>query len=116
MQRLKFVILYGIYLFVAVGFIMAFAELILSSGFALTGASVFETLIKTDDNPYPDKPDEYVKIAVDLANDLTRLKSLRSTLRQKMESSVLMNARDFSANIESVYRTAWREWATQSKV
>jgi len=39
-----------------------------------------------------DTPEEYVNIAIKLANDLPRLRELRSTLRERMESSPLMNA------------------------
>jgi predicted O-linked N-acetylglucosamine transferase (SPINDLY family) len=36
--------------------------------------------------------EDYARIAVDLANDLPRLGNLRSTLRQRMEQSPLMDA------------------------
>lgn len=52
--------------------------------------------------------EEFVKIAVDLANDVPGLTS--STLRQRMESSVLMNGRHFARQIETAYRAMWREW------
>ncbi|HVT91193.1 MAG TPA: tetratricopeptide repeat protein, partial [Tepidisphaeraceae bacterium] len=60
--------------------------------------------------------DDFVKIAVDLANDTSRLKMLRSTLRQKLESSVLMDAGKFAWDMESFYRAQWREWINQPKV
>src|SRR5208337_4322502 len=37
-------------------------------------------------------PEEYVRIAAELARDLPRLSNLRATLRQRMQSSPLMNA------------------------
>src|SRR5579863_9684706 len=40
-------------------------------------------------------PEEFVRIAVELARDLPRLIALRSTLRQRMEQSPLMDASRF---------------------
>ena len=55
-------------------------------------------------------PEQYLQIAVDLATDLRRLAELRSTLRQRMERSELMDAPKFARNIEEVYRQIWRIW------
>ena len=52
--------------------------------------------------------DDYVSIAVELANDLPRLADRRRTLRSRMESSVLMDAPRFARNIEAAYRAMWR--------
>ncbi len=54
--------------------------------------------------------EEYVEIAVHLAKDLPRLSNLRSTLRQRMEQSPLMDAPKFARNIEAAYRQMWRTW------
>ena len=43
-------------------------------------------------------------------NDLPRLADLRSTLRERMKSSPLMDAPRFARNIEAAYRTMWRCW------
>jgi predicted O-linked N-acetylglucosamine transferase (SPINDLY family) len=59
-------------------------------------------------------PEQYVKIAVQLAGDLPRLKELRSTLRKRMEASPLMDAPRFARNIEAAYRQMWRTWCQQS--
>jgi protein O-GlcNAc transferase len=56
-------------------------------------------------------PEQYVRIAVGLASDLPRLIELRSTLRQRMEQSALMNAPRFTRNMERAYRQMWRKWA-----
>jgi protein O-GlcNAc transferase len=53
---------------------------------------------------------EYARIAIDLAGDLPRLGNLRSTLRQRMEQSPLMDAPRFARNIEAAYRRMWRAW------
>ena len=57
---------------------------------------------------------QFVKIAVDLANDLPRLTQLRSTLRSRMEQSPLMNATGFARNIEAAYRSMWHNWCEDS--
>jgi predicted O-linked N-acetylglucosamine transferase (SPINDLY family) len=58
--------------------------------------------------------DHYVKIAVDLASDLARLSGLRAALRQRMETSPLMDAPRFARNVETVYRTLWERWCARS--
>ena len=59
-------------------------------------------------------PEQYVQIAADLAGDLPRLAHLRATLRQRMERSPLMDARQFTHDLENAYRTMWRQWVTKS--
>jgi predicted O-linked N-acetylglucosamine transferase (SPINDLY family) len=53
---------------------------------------------------------QYVNIAANLAMDLPRLANLRSTLRDRMMNSVLMDAPRFAQNIETAYRSMWRRW------
>jgi predicted O-linked N-acetylglucosamine transferase (SPINDLY family) len=60
-------------------------------------------------------PDEFVAIAKDLAGDRVRLTSLRSTLRQRMASSPLMDGKAFALDMESAYRTMWRDWVKSQK-
>jgi predicted O-linked N-acetylglucosamine transferase (SPINDLY family) len=55
-------------------------------------------------------PDEYVDIAVDLAKDPHRLATLRSTLRDRMTKSPLMDAPKFARDVEAAYRHMWRNW------
>jgi predicted O-linked N-acetylglucosamine transferase (SPINDLY family) len=55
-------------------------------------------------------PDEYVEIAISLAAELSRLQSLRSTMRQRMQSSPLMKAHQFARDVESAFRRMWRTW------
>jgi predicted O-linked N-acetylglucosamine transferase (SPINDLY family) len=54
--------------------------------------------------------DDYVRIAMDLAGDLQRLRELRASLRQRMETSVFVDAPRFVRSIETAYRDMWREW------
>jgi protein O-GlcNAc transferase len=55
-----------------------------------------------------ESPDEYVAIAAELAGDLPRLALLRSTLRERLEGSPMMDTRRFARQIELAYRTIWR--------
>jgi protein O-GlcNAc transferase len=54
--------------------------------------------------------EEFVRIASGLAGDLNRLALLRSTLREKMEKSPLMDGERFAKDIEETYRAVWREF------
>ena len=58
--------------------------------------------------------EEYVQIARELAGNLPRLGNLRSTLRQQMERSPLMDAPRFARSIEAAYRQMWRKWCDVS--
>lgn len=53
-------------------------------------------------------PTQFIQIAVDLAQNLPRLKELRKTLRQRLQNSPLMDGRAFAKGVESLYRTIWR--------
>ena len=55
-------------------------------------------------------PEQYVALAVQLAGDLPRLQELRSTLRERMPRSPLMDAGRFARNMEQAYREMWRRW------
>jgi protein O-GlcNAc transferase len=54
--------------------------------------------------------EEYVELAVSLANDLPRLSRLRAGLRERMAASALCDGKRFAANLILVLREAWREW------
>jgi len=58
-------------------------------------------------------PDQYIQIAVDLANDPDRRRGLRSTLRPTMQNSPLMDSRGVAREIESAYRQMWLQWINQ---
>jgi predicted O-linked N-acetylglucosamine transferase (SPINDLY family) len=57
---------------------------------------------------------EYVQLAVGLANDLPRLCALRNGLREQMRRSPLMDAARFSQNVEAAYRRIWKQWCKES--
>ena len=54
--------------------------------------------------------EEYLHLASTLAKDVSRLTEPRSTLRQRMQQSPLMDAPRFARNIEAAYRQMWRTW------
>jgi protein O-GlcNAc transferase len=58
---------------------------------------------------------EFVNLAVDWATDLQRLAALRAVLRQRLQSSPLMDASRFAAAIESAYRDIWRTFLAHKK-
>jgi predicted O-linked N-acetylglucosamine transferase (SPINDLY family) len=58
-------------------------------------------------------PEEYVRLAVELAGDLPRLSQLRSTLRPQMEGSPLMDAPRFAQDVEEAYLAMWRHWCAK---
>jgi predicted O-linked N-acetylglucosamine transferase (SPINDLY family) len=60
-------------------------------------------------------PQEFVRIAMDLAGNLPRLAALRSTLRARMQASPLMDADAFTRDIETAYRTMWRRWCLEQE-
>lgn len=56
---------------------------------------------------------EYVKKAVQLANDVDRVKLYKANLREILATSSLTNAGRFTAHLENIYRTIWKEWCAQ---
>jgi predicted O-linked N-acetylglucosamine transferase (SPINDLY family) len=56
--------------------------------------------------------EEYITVAATLAHDLPRLAGLRATLRDRMERSPLMGAKDFAGNMEALYRDLWRRYCS----
>ena len=68
----------------------------------LTNAGLHELIAKDTD--------EYVRLAVDLAQDRNRLRSLRHNLRDRVAASPMMNQGAFARNMETAYREMWRKW------
>ena len=56
--------------------------------------------------------DEYIDIAMTLANDVERLQSLRKKLRDMMAQSPLTDEKRFMRNLEECYRKMWDKWCT----
>ena len=55
-------------------------------------------------------PEDYVRIAVELANNPARLSELRRTLRHRMAASPLCDAKGFTRAVEDAYRAMWKNW------
>ena len=55
-------------------------------------------------------PDQFIRIAAELAGDADRLMNYRQTLRGRMRSSPLMDAPRFARSVEAFYRDAWKKW------
>lgn len=53
--------------------------------------------------------EQFIEIALKLANDLSRLAELRRTLREKMERSPLMDRTTFARDMEAAYQQIWSE-------
>ena len=53
---------------------------------------------------------DFVEKARTHASDLTALAEVRRSLRQRVESSSLMDKRRFARNMETAYRQIWRNW------
>ncbi len=58
--------------------------------------------------------DDYTRIAVELARDPQRLSHLRSSLREKLRTSPLMDLPNFMRDLENVYRLVWRRAVDKS--
>ena len=54
--------------------------------------------------------DNYVELAVGLANDTDRLAQLRATLREKMACSPTCDSKKFADCFTSIMRNIWRDW------
>lgn len=57
-------------------------------------------------------PEDYVRIAVSLANDPDRLDRLRDGLRERFRASPLMDAARYTRHFEAALRGAWRAWCS----
>ncbi len=56
------------------------------------------------------QPEDYVRTAIALADDVDRLVELRQTLRQRFTQSALGNGRRFTGTLEAAYRQMWKRW------
>lgn len=57
--------------------------------------------------------EDYVRIATDNSRDLNALAALRRGLRSHVAGSAMCDGRRMARNIESAYRTFWREWCAK---
>ena len=54
--------------------------------------------------------EEFVELAVETSKDVEYLKTLRSTMRQRMLSSIYCNQQEFQKHLEAAYRQMWKKW------
>ncbi len=73
------------------------------SGYALLKSVGLEMLCACDQ-------EEYVKIALELAEDPARLAVLHTGIRKRMEDSPLRDEAGLTHDIEAAYRAMWRQW------
>jgi predicted O-linked N-acetylglucosamine transferase (SPINDLY family) len=59
-------------------------------------------------------PEEYVDLARHHAGDWHRLADLRAGLRERMRQSPLCDGKNFTQNLEQVFRTVWRRACGQA--
>ena len=55
-------------------------------------------------------PQQYINIAIDLANQPSKRNSIKSVLRKNFGESVLGDSIRFTRNLEEAYRKMWRKW------
>jgi predicted O-linked N-acetylglucosamine transferase (SPINDLY family) len=58
-------------------------------------------------------PEDYVRIATELASDPRRLTKLRAGLREEMARSPLMDGAALARSVESAFRQMWRTWCAR---
>lgn len=59
-------------------------------------------------------PEEYITIAINLANDTQRLVEMKTSLRDRMAHSPLCDTRDLTRALEAGYREMWHRRLSQS--
>ena len=57
-----------------------------------------------------DSAEDYLEIAVSLAENQERLGTLRRSLRQHLIASPLCDDNTFAGKIEAAFRNMWRHW------
>ena len=57
-----------------------------------------------------DSPPDYIRIAADLAGNLSRLAEIRTGLRTRLAASPLTDEVGFTRNLENIYRKIWVLW------
>jgi len=57
-----------------------------------------------------DSPESFVETAVKLAGDLPRLAEMRTTLRDRMRASPLMDGARMARDVENAYQGMWEKW------
>jgi predicted O-linked N-acetylglucosamine transferase (SPINDLY family) len=63
-----------------------------------------------------DSPQQYLQIVKEKSMDLPALALLRSTLRQQMLQSPLMDGARFAVGVELAYQQMWQAWCDSAQV
>jgi protein O-GlcNAc transferase len=61
-----------------------------------------------------DDPEQFVRIASELAEDLESLSAMRASLRDRMRGSALMDEVRFTGLLEAHYRRIWQQWCREA--
>lgn len=77
--------------------------------------SVLHNIGLADELAFPDT-EAYIKGAVALSMNNQRIDSLRRTIRPLMAASAIRNARQFSADLEALYRRMWLAWCNGTRL
>ncbi len=72
------------------------------------GLSILSTIGLAD--LVSDTADGFIRNALDLAHDPTRLQALRLQIRAQMQASPLMQAEAFTRHLEALYQQAWADY------
>ena len=59
-------------------------------------------------------PDDYVRIAVELARNPAAIANYRTSLRDAMRASPLLDHASLTRNLEAAYRAMWQRWCEQA--
>ncbi|MBC8108277.1 MAG: tetratricopeptide repeat protein [Anaerolineae bacterium] len=54
--------------------------------------------------------DQYVQVAIDLANDRDRLRAMRRTMRERLTASPLLDGPRYVRHLEAAFRQMWHTW------
>jgi predicted O-linked N-acetylglucosamine transferase (SPINDLY family) len=66
------------------------------------------------DDLIADTPQDYVQIAVGLAENIPRLTELHETLRDRLERSPLMDEKGYAHHVEAAMRQMWRDYCASA--
>jgi predicted O-linked N-acetylglucosamine transferase (SPINDLY family) len=59
--------------------------------------------------------EQYVRLAVELADQLERLEQLRAGMRERLRDSALLDEAGFTRELERAYRQMWQSWCESGK-
>lgn len=60
--------------------------------------------------------DDYLALAIRLSSETQKIQELRQTLRARMMGTALIDAKQFTAQLEQAYRSMWRNFCVQQKL